>query len=107
MGSWLKPFSVMDKRETISLSLGDGGTILPPTETLHYTDSRYHRLGVMLGVYASGASGGHINPAVTFANCVLRGFPWRKLPVYVLAQTLGAMAGSAIVYGNYKSAINA
>ena len=66
-----------------------------------------HRLGVMLGVYASGASGGHINPAVTFASCVFRGFPWRKFPVYALAQILGAMAGSAIVYGNYKSAINA
>jgi aquaglyceroporin related protein len=60
----------------------------------------------MLGVYASGASGGHINPAVTFANCVLRGFPWRKFPVYALAQVLGAMCGAAIVYGNYKSAIN-
>jgi len=66
----------------------------------------HSRLGVMLGVYASGASGGHINPAVTFANCVFRGFPWRKFPIYALAQTLGAMAGSAIVYGNYKSAIN-
>lgn len=60
----------------------------------------------MLGVYASGASGGHINPAVTFAHCVLRGFPWRKFPVYALAQILGAMCGAAIVYGNYQSAIN-
>ncbi|CAG8308608.1 unnamed protein product [Penicillium salamii] len=64
-------------------------------------------LGVMLGVYVSGASGGYINPAVTFACCVFRGFPWRKFPVYALSQILGAMAGSAIVYGNYKSAINA
>jgi aquaglyceroporin related protein len=61
----------------------------------------------MLGVYASGASGSHINPAVTIANCIFRGFPWRKLPIYILAQVLGAMSGAAIVYGNYKSAINA
>ena len=60
----------------------------------------------MLGVYASGASGAHINPAVTFANCVFRGFPWRRFPVYALAQVLGAMCGAAIVYGNYKSAID-
>lgn len=60
----------------------------------------------MLGVYTSGASGAHINPAVTFANCVFRGFPWRKFPVYALAQLLGAMCGAAIVYGNYKSAID-
>lgn len=60
----------------------------------------------MLGVYVSESSGSHINPAVTFANCVFRGFPWRKFPIYVLSQILGAMCGAAIVYGNYKSAID-
>ena len=43
-------------------------------------------LGVMLGVYSSGISGAHLNPAVTFANCVFRKFPWRKFPIYMLAQ---------------------
>lgn len=65
------------------------------------------RLGVMLGVYCSGVSGAHLNPAVTLANCIFRKFPWKKLPVYALAQLLGAMAASLIVYGNYKSAIDA
>lgn len=60
----------------------------------------------MLGVYTSGMSGGHINPAVTFAFCVFRKFPWRKFPIYAISQVLGAMAGAAIVYGNYKSAID-
>ena len=60
----------------------------------------------MLGVYASGISGSHINPAVTLASCILRKFPWRKFPVYLVAQVLGAMCGAAIVYGNYKSAID-
>ncbi|KAF2215477.1 hypothetical protein CERZMDRAFT_57026 [Cercospora zeae-maydis SCOH1-5] len=63
-------------------------------------------IGVMLGVYSSGISGGHINPAVTLANCVFRGFPWKKFPVYLLAQTLGAMTAAAVVYANYKSAID-
>jgi aquaglyceroporin related protein len=63
-------------------------------------------LGVMLGVYTGGISGAHLNPAVTFANCVYRKFPWRKFPGYMLAQILGAMCASAIVYANYKSAID-
>ncbi|KAE8314856.1 aquaporin-like protein [Aspergillus transmontanensis] len=63
-------------------------------------------LGVMLGVYASGISGSHINPAVTLASCILRKFPWRKFPIYLISQVLGAMCGAAIVYGNYKSAID-
>ncbi|KAF2163280.1 hypothetical protein M409DRAFT_68571 [Zasmidium cellare ATCC 36951] len=63
-------------------------------------------IGVMLGVYASGISGAHINPAVTFANCVFRKFPWNKFPIYAIAQTLGAMVASVIVYMNYKSAID-
>ncbi|KAH8427836.1 MIP/aquaporin family protein [Aspergillus melleus] len=60
----------------------------------------------MLGVYVSGASGSHINPAVTLASCVLRKFPWRKWPIYAAAQVLGAMCAAAIIYGNYKSAID-
>lgn len=63
-------------------------------------------LAVMLGVYTSGISGAHINPAVTFANCVFRQFPWRKFPIYMLAQVLGAMCAAGVVYANYKSAID-
>lgn len=60
----------------------------------------------MLGVYTAGISGAHLNPAVTFANCVYRKFPWRKFPAYAIAQTLGAFCASGVVYANYKSAID-
>jgi len=63
-------------------------------------------LGVMLGVYVGKKSGGHLNPAVTLANCLFRGHPWRKFPVYFMGQLLGAMAGAFIVYGNYIHAID-
>lgn len=60
----------------------------------------------MLGVYtAGGISGGHLNPAVTLANCVLRKLSWKKLPVYWFCQTAGCFMGAAIIYGNYRSAI--
>ena len=64
-------------------------------------------LGVTMGVYLSGKiSGGHLNPAVTVALAIFRGFPWRKVPLYVLAQTAGAFAGSAVVYWNYLPAFH-
>lgn len=46
-------------------------------------------------------AGGHINPTVTFSLCLLGREPWRKFPVYFLAQTLGAFLGSGIIFGMY------
>ncbi|KAG0150829.1 hypothetical protein CROQUDRAFT_652096 [Cronartium quercuum f. sp. fusiforme G11] len=64
-------------------------------------------LAVMLGVVLSGGlSGGHLNPAVTLALAIFRGFSWGKVPVYWLAQFLGATFGSALVYWNYSTAIS-
>ncbi|KAF9352240.1 glycerol channel [Mortierella sp. AD094] len=64
-------------------------------------------LGLMLAIYvAGGVSGGHVNPAVTVAMVIFRRFPIRKVPGYFLAQWLGSFIGGAIVYGNYKSAID-
>jgi glycerol uptake facilitator protein len=62
-------------------------------------------LGVMMGLYVAGRiSGAHINPAVTVALAVFRGFPWRKVLPYCLAQTAGAFAGAALVFWNYHPA---
>ncbi|XP_040818822.1 aquaporin-3 isoform X2 [Ochotona curzoniae] len=61
---------------------------------------------VTLGVLVAGqVSGAHLNPAVTFAMCFLAREPWIKLPVYTLAQTLGAFLGAGIVFGLYYDAI--
>ena len=60
-------------------------------------------IGVTLGVYVSARiSGGHINPAVTVAFACFRGFPWRKVLPYSLAQIAGAFAGALIVRWNYS-----
>ncbi len=48
----------------------------------------------MLGIYVAGCAGGHLNPAITFVNCLFRGFPWRKLPAYAFAQVAGCFCGA-------------
>lgn len=64
-------------------------------------------LGLALGVWISANySGGHANPAVTIAFATVRGFPWKKVPIYILAQVLGALCGSGVVYATYYHAIN-
>ena len=62
-------------------------------------------LGVTMGIYVAGrVSGAHLNPAVTLAVAVFRGFPWRKVIPYSLAQTAGAFTGAALVFWNYHHA---
>ena len=63
-------------------------------------------IGAVLGLLLScEVSGGHINPAVTVALATLGKFPWRKVPLYILAQYIGAFLGSAIVFLVYWEAI--
>lgn len=65
-------------------------------------------LAVALGVYtAGGISGAHINPAVTLGFAVGAGFPWKKVPGYMLAQLAGAFVGGLLIYINFAAAINA
>ncbi|KAJ7669272.1 aquaporin-like protein [Mycena polygramma] len=64
-------------------------------------------VGLCLGVWvSSGISPAHINPAVTLAMATWRGFPWKKVPVFIFAQTLGGFIGAALVYANYFHAID-
>ncbi|XP_076984144.1 aquaporin-9 [Tamandua tetradactyla] len=59
-------------------------------------------MAVAMAIYVSGGvSGGHINPAVSFALCLFGRMKWFKLPFYVGAQFLGAFAGAATLFGIY------
>jgi glycerol uptake facilitator-like aquaporin len=43
-------------------------------------------------------SGAHFNPAVTLADASQHGLPWREVPVYIVAQILGAFLGVAVAH---------
>ena len=63
-------------------------------------------LGVMVGLYiALRVSGGHINPAVTIAQAMFQGFPWRKVLPYSIAQFTGAFVAGLLVRWNYTEII--
>src|SRR5260370_9690355 len=62
-------------------------------------------LAVTMGIYIAGKiSGAHLNPAVTLALAMFRGFPWSKVLPYFLVQTAGAFVASAIIFWNYHPA---
>ncbi|EGL82844.1 MIP family channel protein [Caldalkalibacillus thermarum TA2.A1] len=59
-------------------------------------------LAVAIAVYAvGGISGAHINPAVTIGLAAVGEFPWSQVPLYVIAQFLGAFLGAVIVWLHY------
>lgn len=59
-------------------------------------------MSVAMAIYVTGGvSGGHINPAVSFAMCLFGRMKWFKFPFYVGAQFLGAFVGAATLFGIY------
>ena len=60
-------------------------------------------LAVYVAVVVAGPySGAHINPAVSISLAFAGKFPWNDVPIYVLAQMLGAMIGSSAVWLFYR-----
>lgn len=56
-------------------------------------------VAVMAAIYVVGAiSGAHINPAMTFAFWIWRGFPTKHVLPYIAAQLTGAFLAAAILY---------
>ncbi|MCF8541122.1 MAG: aquaporin [Aurantimicrobium sp.] len=56
-------------------------------------------LSVMAAMYAvGGVSGGHFNPAVTLGLAIGRRFAWRDVLGYVVAQLIGGLIASSVLY---------
>lgn len=61
---------------------------------------------VIVAVYVSGGvSGAHLNPAVTLALALKRGFPWGKVLPFIIAQMVGAFLGALGVYLVYRDGL--
>jgi glycerol uptake facilitator protein len=99
----------------ILIALGDGVVAMVVLFDPHVPGASAHGgytnitlgwgLAVLMGLCVAGrVSGGHLNPAVTLALAVFRGFPWRKVFPYFAAQLAGGFAGAALVYLNYLPA---
>ena len=64
-------------------------------------------LAVFVGVViATPYSTAHLNPAVTLALAIAGKFPWAKVGLYILAQLIGSILGSFLVWLVYKDHFN-
>ena len=64
-------------------------------------------LGVAIAIYITGGvSGAHLNPAVTLALMVFKGFEKYKVLPYIISQVAGAFSGAALVYFLYQGVIS-
>lgn len=60
-------------------------------------------VAVFVGVFTVAPyTGAHINPAVTVGLAIAGKFDWALVPIYILAQMIGAMVGSGLVYLQYR-----
>ncbi|BEI82124.1 hypothetical protein CcaverHIS002_0212840 [Cutaneotrichosporon cavernicola] len=58
-------------------------------------------------IFIAPTSGGHLSPGVTISFAIFKGFPWRKVPHYIIAQIIGAFLGSLMVYAQFAPQFHA
>ena len=109
-GSLMNPYLAEAVGTMILILLGNGvvaGVVLQKTKS---HDSGWivitagWGLAVAVAVYMVGAiSGAHINPAVTIALALIGhgSFGWSQVPGYIMAQMIGALLGSVLVWLAY------
>jgi aquaporin Z len=53
-------------------------------------------MGIIL--FMGTVSGAHLNPAVSFAFALRGDFPWKRVPAYIVAQLLGAVLATLLLW---------
>jgi aquaporin Z len=49
-------------------------------------------------LFMGSVSGAHLNPAVSFAFALRGDFPWKRVPAYIIAQFLGAVLATLVLW---------
>ena len=74
----------------------------------HNTGFLFVNIGWAFAVFAGASiaapSGAHLNPAVTLGLAIADPdkVPWSQVPIYMLAQMVGAIVGAALCWATYK-----
>jgi len=50
-------------------------------------------------LFMGTVSGAHLNPAVSFAFALRGDFPWKRVPAYIVAQLVGAVLATLLLWG--------
>lgn len=65
-------------------------------------------VAIMLAIYSvGGISGAHINPAMTLAFALWRGFPMSRVLPYIAAQLAGAMLAASVLFVIFSPQLDA
>ena len=86
------------------VAMGTGVVIFVGTQAGPLPVALAFAIAVAAGAYAFGPiSGGHFNPAVSLAQAIDGRISWVEFIGYVVAQIIGAFAGSAVIFGFMKA----
>ncbi|KAK1936665.1 Aquaporin-3 [Phytophthora citrophthora] len=83
----------------VTLSGGSAGSFV----TIALAWGFAYFLGISIG---GGVSGAHLNPTVTVTLALLKMLPWKKVPFYILVQTVAAYVSALVVYIVYRPLFN-
>ncbi|KAK5789646.1 hypothetical protein VI817_008769 [Penicillium citrinum] len=95
---------------TVAIFIGSTGTLAVSTGGTQAGNRLSQNwswgLGSMIGIYiAGGVSGAHLNPGISIALWIFRGFPGRRCCYYIIAQILGAITAAGLAYCLYRDDI--
>ncbi|KAG6973131.1 hypothetical protein JG688_00003634 [Phytophthora aleatoria] len=83
----------------VSLSGGSAGSFV----TIALAWGFAYFIGISIG---GGVSGAHLNPTVTVTLALLKMLPWKKVPFYILVQTIASYVSALVVYILYRPMLN-